>query len=121
MRFLADMNLSPSTVADLASDEIDIIRVSNLLPVHASDKQILDLARQQERVVITHDVDFSTLLALGGYNSPSLITLRLFDSDPDLVTRRLRQVLPKIESALYRGSAITIDELNVRVRELPIR
>ena len=121
MRFLADMNLSPSTVADLASGGIDIVRISSLLPVNASDKEILDLARSAGRVVITHDVDFYALLALGGYDRPSLVTLRLLDTDPDLVTQRLRQVLPKIEEALCKGSAITIDDESVRVRELPIR
>lgn len=100
MRFLADMNISPSTVADLASDGIDIVRASSLLPVNASDKEILDLARSEGRAVITHDVDFSALLALGGHDRPSLVTLRLLDTNPDLVTQRLRQVLPKIEAAL---------------------
>jgi predicted nuclease of predicted toxin-antitoxin system len=114
------MNISPSTVADLVSDGIDIVRVSSLLPVNASDKEILDLARREERAVITHDVDFSTLLALGGYDRPSLVTLRLLDTDPDLVTQRLRQVFPKIETALRKGSAITIDDNSVRIRELPI-
>ena len=121
MRFLADMNLSPSTVADLASDGIDIVRVSSLLPVNVSDKEILDLARYEGRVVITHDVDFSTLLALGGHARPSLVTLRLLDTDPGLVTQRLRQVLPKIEDVLSKESAVTIDDKSVRVRELPIR
>ena len=115
------MNVSPSTVADLVSDGMDIVRVSSLLPVSASDKEILDLARSEGRVVITHDVDFSALLALGGYDRPSLITLRLLDTDPDLVTHRLRQVLPKIEASLCKGSVITIDDKSVRVRELPIR
>jgi predicted nuclease of predicted toxin-antitoxin system len=115
------MNISPSTVTDLASDGTDIVRASSLLPANASDREVLDLARSEERVVITHDVDFSALLALGGYDRPSLVTLRLLDTDPDLVTQRLRQVLPKIESALSKGSAITIDDKSVRVRELPIQ
>lgn len=120
MRFLADMNISPSTVADLASDGIDIVRASSLLPVNTSDKEILDLARSEERAVITHDVDFSALLALGGHDRPSLVTLRLLDTDPDFVTQRLRQVLPQIEAALLKGSVITINDKSARIRELPI-
>ncbi|MBN2315959.1 MAG: DUF5615 family PIN-like protein [Sedimentisphaerales bacterium] len=121
MRFLADMNLSPSTVADLATEGMDIVRVSDLLPVNASDKEILDLARSEGRVIITHDVDFSALLALGGYDRPSLVTLRFLDTDPDLVTQKLCQILPKIEAALRKGSAVTIDDKSERMRELPIR
>ena len=99
---------------------IDIVRVLSLLSANAPDREILDLARREEQTVITQDVDFSSLLALGGYNRPSLITLRLLDTEPDLVTRRLREVLPDIEAALRKGSAVTIDEKRVRVRELPI-
>ena len=71
---LADMNISPLSVDALRREEWDILRVSDLLKVNATDTEILALARQQNRVVITQDLDFSTLLALGGYNQPSLIT-----------------------------------------------
>ncbi len=33
MRFLADMNISPLTVAALAAEGMDIVRVSSLLPL----------------------------------------------------------------------------------------
>lgn len=121
MRFLADMNLSPLTVATLAADGTDIIRVSDLLSAHTSDEKILDLARREGRVVITQDLDFSALLALGGHDRPSLVTLRLLDTDPDVVTQRLRQVLPQIEAVLSQECAVTVEDSTVRVRRLPIR
>jgi len=121
LRFIADMNISPLTVNALAADGTDIVRVSNLLPANASDESILSLARAQGRVVITQDMDFSTQLALGGHDQPSLVTLRLLDTDPDVVTRRLRQVLPQIEAVLHRGCAVTVEDHTVRVRQLPIR
>lgn len=37
---------------------------------------------------VTQDLDFSTLLALGGFDRPSLIILRLSEGDPDTVSRR---------------------------------
>ncbi|MFQ5419588.1 MAG: DUF5615 family PIN-like protein [Anaerolineae bacterium] len=77
LRFLTDMNLSPLTVEDLEKDGYDITRVTNLLPADAADSEILDMARQQGMVVITQDLDFSALLALGGNDRPSLVTLRL--------------------------------------------
>jgi predicted nuclease of predicted toxin-antitoxin system len=121
LRFIADMNISPLTVKTLAAEGVDIVRVSSLLPVNASDESILGLARQQGRVVITQDMDFSALLALGGHDEPSLVTLRLLNTDPNVVTQRLRQVLPQIEAALRRGCAVTVEDHTVRVRQLPIR
>ncbi|HIC96052.1 TPA: hypothetical protein EYP12_05445 [Candidatus Bipolaricaulota bacterium] len=119
-RLLANMNISPRTVEVLKQQGWDTIRVSQLLPVNATDQEILDLARQEGRVVLTQDLDFSALLALGGYDRPSLITLRLSVSDPETVTQRLLEVLPRIEQALQEGCAVAIEEISVRVRRLPI-
>lgn len=121
LQFIADMNLSPITVDVLRRDGWDIVRVSALLPVNASDAEILALARRQNRVVITQDLDFSTLLALGGYARPSLITLRLGNTDPNLVAERLRQVVPLAEPALQEGGAVSVDDTVLRIRRLPIR
>jgi predicted nuclease of predicted toxin-antitoxin system len=121
LRFLADMNLSPLTVAALQREGWDIVRVSNLLPANASDAEVLALARHQGRVIVTQDLDFSVLLALGGYAQPSLVTLRLANTDPILVTSRLLHMLPQAEKALHDGSAITLDDTTMRIRRLPIR
>lgn len=120
LKFLADMNLSPLTVADLNAEGFDIVRVSSLLPATTSDAVILDFARQREMVIVTQDLDFSTLLALGGHDRPSLVTLRLTNTDPFVVTQRLRQVLPQVASHLSEGCAITVDDVAVRIRKLPI-
>jgi hypothetical protein len=44
--------------------------------VTATDEEILEAARNDNRAVVTPDLDFSTRLALGGHDRPSLITLR---------------------------------------------
>jgi predicted nuclease of predicted toxin-antitoxin system len=120
IRFLANMNISPKTVAALQQYGWEIVRVSDILPVNATDEEILELARRQDRVMVTQDLDFSALLALGGYDRPSLITLRLSTSDPEMVTRRLLKVLPRIEQSLRQGCAVTIEDVVVRIRQLPI-
>ena len=120
LRFLVDMNLSPRIVNDLRQQGWDILRVSQVLPMDAEDSEILDCARQQNRVIITQDLDFSSLLALGGYEKPSLITFRLSVPDPETITRKLLELLPHIEDRLAEGCAVTIDDRRVRVRRLPI-
>lgn len=120
VRFLANMNISPKTVVALRQQGWDIVRVPEFLPVDASDQEILQLARQEDRVVVTQDLDFSALLALDGYDRPSLITLRLSASDPETVTQRLLEVLPYVERCLREGCAVTIEDVIVRVRLLPI-
>jgi len=121
LRFIADMNLSPLTVNDLRRDGWEIVRVSDFLPADASDDKILAWTRSQDSVLITQDLDFSTLLALAGFSRPSLITLRLSNTDPGVVTSRLRRIIAQIEQALREGSAVTVDDISVRIRRLPIR
>ena len=121
VRLLADMNISPKTVEALEQRGWDVIRVSQVLPMDAPDTRILSFAREEGRVVLTHDLDFSALLALGGHQQPSLITLRLTLSDPKTVTHRLLAVLPGLEDVLQAGSAVSVDDVAVRVRSLPIR
>ena len=72
-------------------------------------------------VIITQDLDFSTLLALGGFERPSIITLRLKDTAPKIVTARLKSILVEISESLDKGCAVTVDDRNLRIRYLPIR
>jgi predicted nuclease of predicted toxin-antitoxin system len=115
------MNVSPKTVSVFQHLGFDMIRVSSLLPETASDESIMNLARNTDRVLITQDLDFSALLAIHGYDRPSLITLRLSHSDPQTVTDRLYQVIPQIQEALLNGGAVTVEERVIRIRSIPIR
>ena len=121
IKLLADMNISPLTVSALQGQGSDIIRVSEVMSRTASDLEILEFARQENRVIVTQDLDFSMLLALGGYNKPSLITLRLSLTDPNIVTQKLIDTIPQVEQILIEGGAVTIEDASVRTRRLPMR
>ncbi|MBO1051835.1 DUF5615 family PIN-like protein [Dolichospermum flos-aquae] len=121
LRFLADVHISPLTVAALKLQGYEILRSTDLLPATAADIDILELARVEGRIIITQDLDFSMLIAVGKYNQPSLVTLRLSSAKPDVITQRLLEVLPQLEEELTQGSALTIDDNSVRIRKLPIR
>jgi predicted nuclease of predicted toxin-antitoxin system len=121
LRFIADVHISPLTVVALQQQGYDIFRVTEVLPATATDTEILEFARVENRVVLTQDLDFSALVALGGYAQPSLVTLRLSSAQPNLVSRRLLEVLPQLEQVLVEGAAITIEDNTMRYRKLPIR
>lgn len=120
LHFLADVNISPITVSELQDQNWNATRVTNNLPPDATDKEILSHARKMGQVIVTQDLDFSTLLALGAHPQPSLITLRLPDSSPRAVSRRLLTVLPHVTDDLQSGAAVTITDEDLRVRSLPI-
>jgi predicted nuclease of predicted toxin-antitoxin system len=118
--FLADLNISPNSIARLRQAGWDVVRSSELLPANASDEEILALARQEGRTIITQDLDFSALLALRGLDRPSLITLRLANSEPQEVERKLLESWILLNQVLTLPCAVTIDDRGVRVRKLPI-
>jgi predicted nuclease of predicted toxin-antitoxin system len=120
-RFIVDLNISPKTVEALREQGWKINRSSQWLASTATDDEILDFARREGLVIITQDLDFSALLALGGYAEPSLVTLRLSSSDPDFVTQRLLEAALLLGKALVESCAVTIEDFVVRIRKLPIR
>jgi predicted nuclease of predicted toxin-antitoxin system len=121
LRLLADVHISPLTVAALNLQGYDTVRTTDLLLATAADGEILELARVEGRVILTQDLDFSMLVALSDYGLPSLITLRLSSAKPDVVTQKLLEVLPSVETELTAGAAATISDDSVRIRQLPIR
>jgi predicted nuclease of predicted toxin-antitoxin system len=121
LRFFADVHISPLTVAALQQQGYSVLRITDVLPITTPDAVILELARAENRIVTTQDLDFSALVALGRYVQPSLITLRLSSAQPEFVLQRLLEVLPDLESVLVDGAAVTIENTSVRFRPLPIR
>lgn len=120
LRLLADVHISPRTVTELQQHGWDVIRSTSKLSPKAKDVEILKLAVREDRVMLTQDLDFSRLVALGGGARPSLVTLRLSHPDPDTVTYRLLETLPAIVEELQGGAAVTITDENIRLRRLPI-
>lgn len=93
MKFLADAGISPKTVAFLNAAGHDAVHVRQIGLQHASDADIVRRARQEGRVVLTFDLDFGEILALGAADSPSAITFRLSDEASASVNWKLDAVI----------------------------
>lgn len=71
--------------------------------------------------VFTHDLDFTTILALAGAKGPSVVQVRTQNVRPEAIGADVVRVLNTHRDALEAGAIVTIDELGARVRVLPIR
>ncbi|MEW6202621.1 MAG: DUF5615 family PIN-like protein [bacterium] len=121
LKFLANMNISPLTVEELKQKGWDIIRVSEVMDIKTKDIFILQFARKHNRVLITQDLDFSALLALGGYAKPSVINLRVENGSPNSITKRIVEVVSEMENELKKGVIVSVDDVAIRYRSLPIK
>ena len=77
MKFLADMGISPKTVAFLHALGHDAVHLSDQGLERLPDSGIVEKARQEGRLVLVHDLGFGELVAASGATLPSLITFRL--------------------------------------------
>jgi len=71
MRFLADAGISRNTVEFLRLRGHDAVHVRDLLLQRAADRDLVDKARADSRTVLTFDLDFGEILALGILKQPS--------------------------------------------------
>jgi len=120
MRFLADMGISPRTVEYLNAQQHDATHLHNQALDRASDSIILKKAREEKRILLTHDLDFGELLAASGRMSPSVIIFRLRNMHPDRVNAILNTIITKHGALLEQGVIVSVDEGHIRVRVLPL-
>jgi predicted nuclease of predicted toxin-antitoxin system len=121
LEFIADMNISPLTVHRLRERGWKIVRVSEIMDARTSDIDILNYAQERNRVIISYDLDFSELLAIYGYDRPSLINLRTDDISPEYTVQRIVEVVTQLEKELQEGIVASVDDTSVRYRNLPIK
>src|SRR5688572_19664909 len=120
MRFLADAGISPNTVEFLKQLGHEATHVRTLGMQRAPDAQVIALARTDGSIVLSFDLDFGDLLALGVTDKPSVILFRLADESAESVNRRLSAVLNEQVTELESGALILVQDTRYRVRKLPI-
>ena len=84
MRFVIDMNLSAAWATELAKDGHDAVHWSAVGFANASDDEILTSAADDNRVVLTADLDFGTAVASRGLAAPAVVQIRDPNTDPDV-------------------------------------
>ncbi|MGH8192644.1 MAG: DUF5615 family PIN-like protein [Rhodanobacteraceae bacterium] len=120
MKLLVDMNLSPRWVDTLAHGGVDAEHWSRLGAINAPDVEIMAYARQHDYVVLTHDLDFSAILAATHGEKPSVVQIRAEDVSPDVIGAQVMIALRQMSAELETGALITLDLNRTRLRVLPL-
>jgi len=120
MKFLIDNALSPIIAEGLQKAGFEAIHVRDIGLRSAADSVIFEHAFKNDRIIISADTDFGTLLALRQTSKPSVILFRCTDKRPTSQLALLLSHLSEIKDALIAGSIVVFEDNRIRIRTLPI-
>lgn len=120
MRLLLDQGTPRSTAKLLTDAGFDAVHTADLGLAEADDTEIIEAARDDDRVVITLDSDFHTILAITRATKPSVIRLRIQGLNADDLSLLVQYVLSRCADDLINGAMISVTEIQVRIRRLPV-
>ena len=120
-RFFLDQAISPKLGEWLRAGGHDAVHVREIGLSRAADVELVALAVQERRVIVTADLDFSRILALSRSHEPGLVLFRsgsLTDADMQSLMERVLERVPEPE--LHR-SVVVLDRRALRIARLPLK
>ena len=117
---LLDQGLPRSAASLLRDEGWDVLHTGDIGLSRSTDRQILEFARNEQRVIITLDSGFHTILALTNASTPSVIRIRLEGlRGPDLALL-IKKIWPRVEPQVKKGAMVTVTESGIRIRNIPV-
>lgn len=120
MKFLVDMPLSPVLAQWLTSQGHDAVHAGAIGLARAADTEIMACAKQDDRIVVTADLDYSRLLALSAADGPAVILFRGGDWKESQAIARLSTVISIIPEGNLLKSLVVVEKFRIRRRALPL-
>ena len=120
MKLLLDMNLPPQLA--------DILTYKGLTSVHwytigapdAADSEIISYAKNNDYIVLTHDLDFSTILSVTHGQKPSVVQIRVYAHNAEQLADMIFVAVMQHVDEIKQGAILSLDANKARLRVLPL-
>ena len=120
IRILLDQCIPRSAATILRNGGWDVVHTGEIGLSRAKDAYILKYAMNENRIIVTLDADFHSILAVGGLDKPSVIRLRLEGLKGREMATLLQKIWSKIQPEVDAGAMVTVTENSIRVKKIPI-
>jgi predicted nuclease of predicted toxin-antitoxin system len=115
VKFLVDENVATSVAPLLRSRGHDVKIVQQAGLTGAEDDVLIQLALDEERVIVTHDKDFGAILRYPLKQHGGVILLRLRRPTPQNATRAVERVLATVPEERVMGRVVVVEDARIRV------
>lgn len=118
---LADENIHPGVIAYLRQAGFDITSITEQGKFGLSDEEVLKLATDSGRVILTHDSDFGRLALLKDAKFIGIIYLRPGHIQAEFTIRSLlaiRDNAPDVAAPFILVAERAGDKVKIRVRQM---
>lgn len=118
MRFLADESCDFAVVRALRADGHDVLAVSETQQ-RSVDRELMDLAKREQRILLTEDKDFGWLVFVAHMQSPGVILIRFPAVARGQLDKSVRHLIA-FHAAKLAGSFVVLQPNSIRISSGPM-
>ena len=116
MKLLANENIPLASSEYLLTEGHDILHVGNINP-SITDREVINWAIQEDRIILTFDRDYGTLVFKDGLKPPGVIYLRLVNFSPQYPGIFVQSLIQG-NTFSFEGNFTVASEENIRQRRI---
>lgn len=115
MLFKVDENLRQEVAVLLREHGHDAATVYDQNLQGHDDRDVAKICREEGRVILTQDLDFSYILNFPPQEYAGIVVLRLNDQSKPSVIAVMKRLIPQFETVSLAGSLWIVDEIKIRI------
>ena len=117
MKFLADESIEKPVIDWLRGQDFDVRYVTEITP-SINDEEVIRLANDESRTLITNDKDFGELVFRQSKIILGVLLIRAINERASNKIRLVREVLEKARNKLA-GYFVVVNEAGIRMKKIP--